>query len=92
MIYKNVKINYENKEIITNFASQYKEVLFENSVNFQAVISEIGNQGSFYGHTEYDALSAEFVSEDADKTPVIGSDANFSLGDRRFENGREITG
>lgn len=92
MIYKNVKINYENKEIITNFASQYKEVLFENSVNFQAVISEIGKQGSFYGHTEYDALSAEFVSEDADKTPVIGSDANFSLGDRRFENGREITG
>ncbi|HYD91245.1 MAG TPA: M14 metallopeptidase family protein, partial [Flavobacterium sp.] len=92
MICKNVKINYENKEIITNFASQYKEVLFENSVNFQALISEIGKLDSFHGHAEYDASGAEFLSEDGDKTPVTGSIANFSLGGRRFENGREITG
>jgi hypothetical protein len=26
-IYKNVKINYDGKEIITNFAAQYKEEL-----------------------------------------------------------------
>lgn len=92
MMCKNVKINYENKEIITNFASQYKEVLFENSVNFQALISEIGKLDSFHGHAEYDASGAEFLSEDGDKTPVTGSIANFSLGGRRFENGREITG
>ena len=54
IMYKNVKINYENKEKITNFASQYKEVLFDNSVIFQAIISEIGNLEDYYGHEEFD--------------------------------------
>lgn len=91
MIWKNVKINYENKEKITNFASQYKEVLFDNSVIFQAIISEIGNLDGFYGHVEFDVLGAQFESEDGNKMPIIGEKANFSINsDRKFVNGQEI--
>lgn len=91
MIWKNVKINYENKEKITNFASQYKEVLFDNSVIFQAIISEIGNLDGFYGHVEFDVLGAQFESEDGNKMPIIGKKANFSINsDRKFVNGQEI--
>lgn len=42
-IYKNVKINYDGKEIITNFAAQYKEELKDNTIQFNAYIVEIGN-------------------------------------------------
>ena len=91
MIWKNVKINYENKEKITNFASQYKEVLFDNSVIFQAIISEIGNLDGFYGHVEFDVLGGQFESEGEKKMPIIGEKANFSINsNRKFVNGQEI--
>lgn len=91
MIWKNVKINYENKEKITNFASQYKEVLFDNSVIFQAIISEIGNLDGFYGHVEFDVLGGQFESEGENKMPIIGEKANFSINsNRKFVNGQEI--
>ena len=91
MMYKNVKINYENKEKITNFASQYKEVLFENSVIFQAIISEIGNLDGFYGHEEFDVFGAEFEDSELNKLPIIGKKADFFFGhDRKFVNGLEI--
>lgn len=91
MMYKNVKINYENKEKITNFASQYKEVLFENSVIFHAIISEIGNLDGFHGHKEFDAFGAEFEDSGLNKLPIIGKKADFSFGhDRKFVNGLEI--
>lgn len=91
MMYKNVKINYENKEKITNFASQYKEVLFENSVIFQAIISEIGNLDGFYGHEEFDVFGAEFEDSELNKMPIIGKKADFSFGNnRKFVNGLEI--
>jgi hypothetical protein len=91
MMYKNVKINYENKEKITNFASQYKEVLFENSVIFQAIISEIGNLDGFYAHEEFDVFGAEFGDSKLNKMPIIGEKADFWFGkDRKFVNGLEI--
>lgn len=91
VICKNVKINYENKQIITNFASHYNEILFENSVKFTAVIKEIGNLTGFYSHAEYDAMGAEFLAEDGNPTPVCGEKANFTLlPDRVFVNGVEI--
>ena len=40
-IYKNIKINYDGIEKITNFAAQYKEELIENQICFNAYISEI---------------------------------------------------
>lgn len=91
MMYKNVKINYENKEKITNFASQYKEVLIENSVTFQAFISEIGNLENFKGHVEYDCKGEIFSGIDGKKMPETGDIANFSIGlTRKFVNGNEI--
>lgn len=91
MMYKNVKINYENKEKITNFASQYKEVLIENSVTFQAFISEIGNLENFKGHVEYDCKGEIFSGIDGKKMPETGDSANFSIGlTRKFVNGNEI--
>jgi hypothetical protein len=90
MMWKNVKINYENKEKITNFASQYKEVLFDNSVIFQAIISEIGNLDGFRGHAEFDVLGAEYTSEDGNKMPIIGQKADFLIGNViKFVNGQE---
>ncbi|PZR09776.1 MAG: peptidase M14, partial [Flavobacterium psychrophilum] len=91
IIYKNVKINYENKEKITNFASQYKEVLFENSVIFQAIISEIGNLDGFKGHEEFDVFGEEFSDSELNKMPISGKKADFSIGNnRKFVNGLEI--
>ncbi|MGQ3088102.1 M14 family metallopeptidase, partial [Flavobacterium sp.] len=69
ILFKNVKINYENKEKITNFASQYREVLFDNSVIFQAIISEIGNLDTMHGHAEIDCNGAEFSTDEGNKMP-----------------------
>lgn len=91
ILFKNVKINYENKEKITNFASQYREVLFDNSVIFQAIISEIGNLDTIHGHAEIDCNDAEFSAKDGSKMPKIDEKADFSIGEhRKFVNGQEV--
>lgn len=91
LIYKNIKINYENKEKFTNFAAQYKEELFDNSVIFRAIISEIGNLDGKFGHAEIDLLGEEFLSENGLKFPEIEEKANFLIGNsRKFVNGQEV--
>lgn len=91
IMYKNIKINYENKEKITNFASQYREVLIDKSVIFRAFISEIGNLESYNAHEEIDCLGEEFWSEETGKTPKTGKNADFSIGkNRKIVNGVEI--
>lgn len=90
-IYKKVKINYENKEKITNFASQYKEVVFDKSVIFQAFIREIGNLDSFYAHTEIDCNEDIFADLQGNNMPVVDEKADFFIGkSRKFVNGQEI--
>ncbi|MBY8962080.1 peptidase M14 [Flavobacterium sp. D11R37] len=91
IVYKNVKINYENKEKIAIFASQYKEVLIDKSVIFQAFISEIDNLEDYHGHEEYDGKEGLFVGKDNRNFPVKDEEADFFIApDRRFINGREI--
>jgi len=91
VMYKKVKINYENTEKITNFASQYKEVLFEKSVKFQAIIREIGNLDGYHAHEEFDCRGEEFVGIDNSKLPIIDEKADFLIGtDRKFVNGLEV--
>lgn len=91
IVYKNVKINYENKEKIAIFASQYKEVLIDKSVIFQAFISEIDNLEDYYGHEEYDGKEGLFVGKYNRNFPVKDEEADFFIApDRRFINGREI--
>nr|WP_315154097.1 M14 family metallopeptidase [uncultured Flavobacterium sp.] len=79
-MYKNIKINYDGNEIITNFAVQYKEELIDGKVNFKAYIVAIDNLESYFGHYEYDAQGALY-SDNLDNLPKINQIANFSLDD-----------
>jgi hypothetical protein len=88
--YKNVKINYENKQIITNFASHYKEVLFENSIIFCAFIKEIGDLTGFRGHVEYDCKEGVFTDMNGNHLPKPDEKADFFIDTyRKFINGIE---
>lgn len=81
MMYKNIKIKYDNKEIITNFAIQYTEKLIENNIIFEAHIKEIGNLEGFYGHFEFDAKEAIYT-DNSHPIPEIGQKADFYLGNK----------
>lgn len=86
-VYKNVKINYDNNKIITNFAAQYKEVLNNNQIDFEAHIVQLGVLENYFGHFEYNAHEAMF-EDDEGNIPKIDKKANFCLGkDTVFVNG-----
>ena len=86
-IYKNVRINYDGIEKITNFAAQYKEELIDNNVTFNAYIVEIGNLDSYSGHIEYDAKEALYTDEQ-DNIPKLNQKADFYLNNSiEFVNG-----
>ncbi|WP_369014535.1 M14 family metallopeptidase [Flavobacterium anhuiense] len=86
-MYKNVKINYDGIEIITNFVAQYKEELIENKIHFNAYIVEVGELENYFGHYEYDAKGAEY-SDDFQNFPKTGQKANFYLNKNvKFVNG-----
>ena len=86
-MYKNVKINYDGIEIITNFVAQYKEELIENKIHFNAYIVEVGELENYFGHYEYDAKGAEY-SDDFQNLPKMGQKANFYLNKNvKFVNG-----
>lgn len=77
-IFKNIKINYDGNEIITNFAIQYKEELIEGEVFFKGYIAAIDNLDSFFAHYTYDANKALY-KDDLGSLPTINQIANFSL-------------
>ena len=86
-IYKNIKINYDGIEKITNFAAQYKEELIENQICFNAYISEIGNLDGYFGHFEYNAKEALY-KDDFDNIPKLDQKADFYLNNNiKFVNG-----
>ena len=86
-MYKNVKINYDGIEIITNFVAQYKEELIEGKISLTAYISQVGNLENYYGHFEYDAKESTYKDNHGD-FPKINQKANFYLDDSiRFVNG-----
>lgn len=89
-ICKKVRFNYDNKEIITNFAVQFRENLLKDEILFEAYISEIGDLQGVSGHFEYDAQGSLYSDADGTK-PEIGKKANFYIGDIRFENGYPIS-
>ena len=78
IIYKNVKLNYDNSIITTNFAAQYYEKLIINKIVFLAYIEKIGDLDNYLGHAEYD-LECELYKDDFLNYPVIGQKANFFL-------------
>ena len=77
-MYKNIKINYDGNEIITNFASQYKEELIENQICFNAYISQVGELENYFGHFEYDAKGALY-KDDFGNFPKLNQKADFYL-------------
>ncbi len=86
-LYKNVKINYDGKKIIANFAAQFKEELVDGKLQFNAYIVEIGDLKGKFGHYEYNAH--KMLYEDGEGNyPKIDQKANFTLGKViKFENG-----
>lgn len=77
-IYKNIRINYDGIEKITNFAAQYKEELIENQICFNAYFSQIGDLENYFGHTEYDAQGALYKDE-INNVPTVNQKADFYL-------------
>jgi hypothetical protein len=86
-LYKNVKINYDGKEKIINFASQYKEELIDGAICFNAYINQIEDLENRFGHFVYDAQGASY-SDDYDSIPRLDQKANFYLNKNiEFVNG-----
>lgn len=86
-VYRNVKINYENSKLITNFAVQFKEEIVGNEVIFIGYIASVGDLDDFFGHLEYDAQE-ELFKDDEGNFPINNKKANFSLGKNKvFVNG-----
>ena len=89
-LYKNVKINYDGKEIITNFAAQYKEELVDGEIQFNAYVAEIGDLKGKFGHYQYNAHKMTY-EDSLENIPKINQKANFSLGKGiKFVNGVKI--
>lgn len=80
-VYKNVKINYDGNKIISNFAAQFKEVLTEGKVVFEASIAQVDHLESYFGHVTIDAQESLYQDGQNDQ-PEVGLVANFELGDR----------
>ena len=85
-VYKNVKINYEGKEKITNFGAQFREELSGDEVAFKAEIADVGFSDAVFGHVTVDAGGAPFRDEKG-RVPRLGAPADFYLGDQEFRNG-----
>jgi hypothetical protein len=87
LMYKNIRINYDGIEKITNFAAQYKEELVDGQICFNAYISQIGDLENHFGHVEYDAKEALY-QDDLDNFPKLNQKANFYLNNNmKFVNG-----
>lgn len=87
IIFKNVKIIENNVEKISNFAVNFKEVLFDNSVIFEAIITELDCDRFLMGHTEIDAEEKQFRATYGSH-PKVGEKANFYLANIEFVNGK----
>ena len=78
-VYKNVKINYDDNEKIINFTAQFKEVLNNEKITFEAVIAQVDNLENYFGHIEIDAKGETYNDGDSN-FPIPDKKANFYLG------------
>ena len=86
-LYKNIKINYDGIEIMTNFAAQYNEELVENQIIFNAYIVKIGELDDYFGHYEYDGNQALYHDRNGDY-PKLNQKADFYIDNNlKFVNG-----
>ena len=86
-VYRNVRINYEKSDLITNFAVQFREELIGDNVVFNGYIAKVGNLDAYFGHVDYDAESKKF-SNDNLNIPKTDEIASFSIDNKViFVNG-----
>jgi hypothetical protein len=85
-VYKNVKINYDNNKKSINFASQFKEVLKNGEITFEAFITQVDDLENYFGHVEIDA-KGEIYHDNQDSFPKIDAKADFNLGSVKIVNG-----
>lgn len=85
-VYKNVKLNYDNIEKCINFASQFKEVLNDGTIIFEALVAQIDDLEAYFGHVEIDA-AGEIYKDGEGNFPKIDAKANFILGKTTIVNG-----
>jgi len=78
ILYKNVRIKYDNSDFITNFAIQYKEDLKEGKIFFNAFITKIGNLDDFFSHYWFDAQQKKYTDFRAN-IPKLDAKADFYL-------------
>ena len=83
ILIKNIEINYDGIEKITNIAMQFKEELVEGKIIFVAYIAEIGELDSFFFHTTYDVKGATY-SDCKNQFPVVGDKASFKVDSNWF--------
>jgi hypothetical protein len=89
-VYKNVKINYDGIEKNTNFAAQFKEVLNNKKITFEAVIAQIDDLDNYFGHVEINAQGESYLDE-KNNLPIIDSKATFNLGKNiKISNGNIV--
>ena len=79
IVYKNVKINYDNLEKNINFAAQYIEKPNDGKINFEARIAQVDNLDNYFAHHSIDAQGRTFKSIQG-SIPNIGDKADFCLG------------
>ncbi|WP_309597382.1 hypothetical protein [Flavobacterium davisii] len=77
-IYKNIRLKDESLDIITKFASHYKEVLFEEKVYFEAEIVKIGDLERSFAHQIYD-LEGGLYQDEFGNYPKPGGNIDFSV-------------
>ena len=78
-VYKNVTINYDKSNLITNFAVQFRELLIENKIFFNGFIAKVGCLEGFYGHVEVDCHEAVY-GDDKQNFPLLDEKADFCIG------------
>lgn len=90
-MYKNIRINYDGIEIITNFVAQYREELIEDKIYFNAYIADVGELENYFGHYEYDAKQSIY-SDSYSNCPKVNQKADFDLDKNiKFVNGLIIS-
>ncbi|NBL65208.1 peptidase M14 [Flavobacterium sp. NST-5] len=79
LIYKKIKIYYDGKQIISNFALQFEEQLHYDKIEFVSKIIDIGELAGKFGHFEFNA-EGEDVFFEGENSIEIGKIGNFNIG------------
>lgn len=92
IVYRNVNYFVDSLKINTNFAAQYKEVLKNNTIEYESFIVEVNEKLDAVGHLEYDGEGGIYT-DDSNNIPEIGKKAEFYLNNNIiFTNGvRKLT-